>query len=473
MTQRNVVKSLLVVMTAVFLGACSESYPGLEFDHTQGHNGIGNQESWSEDEKKIPIMVFTSEQDVFNVKTTRGIGAFENEPDSARLRNSKIHVFAFRSQHYTSGDTPELLVPADFRYYTEVVKNGINVSSNYFDENKVNCMLDGTNYNYGLEYYLRPGPTKLLHTSPISDAEDSIYYYGTVHQNVPFNFFAYYLDNAKVLNSNPRGKDGVSYELELDGTQDIMCGVSKDLKKEIEQALSTDPIKRDSSSIKDIWSLLNETDKNRITNLNGYCATTAHVGIHPMVQMKHELAQLRFTAYPGDTTSNRVRITGIRVKSKYKGRLTVASYHRDSIGFKFYNDSTILSLHEKWDGQSENCPPFNLNGYLVPFDKSKGDWKKQDAVPIGSCLLLPPDSTYTLYIDYEEKIPRYKEDSNPPFTKMIPLEYTLRPTTTAIFESGHYYPVNIVIYGSREIKVMVDVTPWEHGGDIEIDDPEQ
>lgn len=472
MTLRNVVKSLLVAMTIVCLGACSESYPGLDFDHTQGHDGITNQDSWSE---KTPIMVFVNEQDIFTVKT-RGLGAFDNNDtlNPIKLYNSTFQVFAFRDGYYTENSIDVLKEPTDFRYYTDSCKYDIPAGfGNFLDKDNATCLLDGRYYNQGLNLYLRAEGKGLLHTSKEGDEEPE-FFYSSVHQKVPFNFFAYYLDDAVIDNSiSSRTKDGIAYRIELDGTQDLMCGGSKSLSKAIAQAESNDEKDRDPSNIRGVWQTLNKEDKDIIRNIGGYCTYAAHRNIHPAIEMKHLLTQLTFHAYPGDETSNRIRITGVGVKSRYKGTLTVAARNTDEVGFTPDNDRRTLYLHERSDGQTK-CPPLKEEGYNVPFDESMDkDWKKRPSVDIGSSLLLPPDSLYTLYIEYDEKIPTYEGEKEPPYIKMKPLEYVLRPTTGPIFEKGHIYPVNIVIYGSQDIKVYVSIEGWKEGDDIDLDDPEQ
>ena len=322
MTLRNVVKSLLVVMTIVCLGACSESYPGLDFDHTQGHDGITNQDSWSE---KTPIMVFVNEQDIFTVKT-RGLGAFETDDTAkaARLENSTFYVFAFRDGHYTQSSIPALKEPTDFKWYF----NATNGPAGYFDNDQATCLLDGTDFNKGLPLYLRPKGQGLLHTSKEGDEEPE-FFYSSVHQQVPFNFFSYYIDDI-VPSQVIRDKTGISLKMEIDGSQDVMCGAAPNLLDEIRKG------KKDN-----VWSVLSADEKRTIENIGGYCAFAAHRGLHPMINMTHQLTQLKFEAYPGDESSNNITITGISVESKYKGALMVAANDVENVGFKFDEDRRI------------------------------------------------------------------------------------------------------------------------------------
>ena len=243
MTRRNVVKTLLVAMTIACLGACSESYPGLDFDHTQEHGAITSQDSWS---NKTAIKVFVNEQDLFTVKT-RGLGPFETDDTAkaTRLSNSTFYVFAFRKGHYTQSSIPALKDPTNYKWYY----NATNGPAGYYDTEQATCLLDGPDFYKGLPLYLRPQGKGLLHTTKEGEEEPE-FFYSSVHQQVPYNFFSYYIDNI-VPSQVIRDETGISFKMEIDGTQDVMCGGAPDLLDEINKG------KKDN-----VWNSLSNDEKN-------------------------------------------------------------------------------------------------------------------------------------------------------------------------------------------------------------------
>lgn len=70
---RRFVRPALSAATMMLLAACSQSYPGLEYEFPD--NEIGNTETYN----KTPIMMFVNEQNFFSITATRGMGAFEND----------------------------------------------------------------------------------------------------------------------------------------------------------------------------------------------------------------------------------------------------------------------------------------------------------------------------------------------------------------------------------------------------------
>jgi hypothetical protein len=463
MTQRNVVKTLLVAMAVACLGACSESYPGLDYDHTQGHDGIANQDSWSE---KTPIMVFVNEQDIFTVKT-RGLGAFETNDTAkaTRLSNSTFYVFAFRKGHYTQSAIPALKNPTDYKWYYNA-KNG---PAGYYDTEQATCLLDGTDYNKGLPLYLRPQGGGLLHTAKEGDEEPE-FFYSSVYQEVPYNFFSYYLDDiepSQVI----RDENGISLKVEIDGTQDVMCGGAPDLLEEIRNGKKNN-----------VWKSLSDNEKHTIENIDGYCAFAAHRGLHPMINMTHQLTQLKFEAYPGDESSNNITITGITVESKYKGSLIVAANDVENVGFKFDEDRKALALRDSADGKSD-LPP--LKEYKVEYKDEWKDikWYNRKKVDIGSSIMLAPDSAYVLTIHYKEWQSQTIDDSNPTEINRPPVHYLINAPKTEMskspnggywFAPGVVYPIQIAIYGSQKFEIYTNIEGWKQSDEaITIDDPDQ
>lgn len=432
------------------LASCSESFPGIDYDKTQGKTGIENQDEWT---SQTPIMVFVNDQDIFTIKT-RGLGAFENNDtvNPIRLANSTFYVYAFRDTTYESGPE-ELRGQPDLRSW-RYANNG--PASFGPDVDNMNCLLDGPDYNNGLPLYLHAQGSGELRTTREGVAEETTYYYSSIYPQVPFNFFAYYLDDI-VPTSTHRTADRIDCDIEIDGSQDLMCGYAPDLVEEIMNGKKSG-----------IWANLNDDERRTILNVGGYCTFAAHRGIHPMVNLKHQLARLTFTAFPGDETASRIQIRGVEVESRYKGSFTVASRNLNEVGIDFSDERKPLALREQSDGVH---PCEELGIYEVPYNDSMKDqkWYNRPSVKLGSSLLLSPDTIYTLNLYWNEWISR-KEGEEPELVKHTkPIRYAL--SIDGGFEAGVEYPIMIAVYGSQPIQVFANVDGWKEGDPIKLDDP--
>lgn len=93
---RRFVRPALSAATMMLLAACSQSYPGLEYEFPD--NEIGNTETYN----KTPIMMFVNEQNFFSITATRGMGAFENDGinqgvSQMQKQKATLYVYSFRN----------------------------------------------------------------------------------------------------------------------------------------------------------------------------------------------------------------------------------------------------------------------------------------------------------------------------------------------------------------------------------------
>lgn len=455
MINKQKVWLLATSMALSFLSSCSESYPGLEYDQTEGKSTIENQDSWSE---KTPIKVFVNEQEIFIVRAngTRGTGAFENNDiaNITRLNHSTFYALAFRDGQYTQSGIEELKNPTDFRWWAHEKSNGPSSYKDYMVNN--NCLLDGPDYHYGLPMYLIPDGAGLLHTSRSVSQEEDEYYYSPVNQQVPYNFFAYYLDDIRPAKIN-RTNESFSYEVEIDGSQDVMCGAAPNLIDEIRKG-----------NLGSKWESLSADEKRTLENIGGYCTFAANRGIHPEVKMKHLLTRMTFELYPADESASDITITAIAVESRYKGTLVVAARTIDGIGFSFTDARKQLLLRDPSDGQSP-CP--ELTSQTVEYNDSMKNvaWYDRPKKTIGSSLMVAPDSIYNLYLTGVQK--KHSSLVDPDLYEPVTFtaRYTLTPPKTDLskigdnywFAPGVNYPVKIAVYGLQQIKVYASVEGWK------------
>lgn len=483
MAQKQKFWLLTISATVSLMLSCTESYPGLDFDQTEGRDSIGNQDSWAE---STPIKVFVNEQDIFIIRSgtrssTRGVGPFDStDPDNEnRLDNATFYVLAFRDGKYTQGSNAELQKPTDLRWwsYAQDGPNGWNDNDKTHNHN--HCLLDGLRYNYGLPMYLNAGGSGLLDLYPSKDkgSEGSQsrteYYYSSDNQQVPYNFFAYYLDNMPV--EAHRTETSFYYDAEIDGTQDVMCGAAPDLLSQIR-----------SGKLGTKWDVLSADEKRTLENIGGYCTFAAHRGIHPEVRMKHLLTRFRFIVYPADNSADDITIKKISIESRHKrnaGKLVVAARYTDDIGFTFMDksptESTPLYLREPYDSSRGYCPDLESKTVTWNPDKKKAEQKRDT---IGSSLMLAPDTGYILYLEgtqmkedkYGDPSSKKAYDFHSAYTLSIDdldrSEKNRTPDGSYWFAPGNIYNIQIAVYGLKEIEIKAYIDGWVDGGTIEKDE---
>ena len=222
---------------------------------------------------------------------------------------------------------------------------------------------------------------------------------------------------------------------------------------------------------------ISATDQEKILNIGNYSTFAAHRGVNPTIDMRHLLTMFRFTAYPGDRSAANIRIKGIRMESKYRGELTVAANDTSLIGIKFEEDKDELELRDKTDG-SEPAPPLKAEGYVVQWtdDMANLNWQARPGLRVGECLMVAPDSLYTLTLTYEQTVSVGNGQTE---VRQFETQYLLRADNSRLywdpqeevyrFRPGYYYDIKVVVYGLQPIKVEVGIESWEDGGDIPLD----
>ncbi len=435
---------MLAWLPGLALVACTDSYPKLESDDDYL---VSNDETYN----LVPIMLFINEQDYFSVSATRGTGPFE-EGNTEKYFNSTFYVFSFRDGCDEQG---ALAYETDFtktRY-----ADGYS-STEYYDPESADCLVDGTDYRMGMSMYpSADNAGGMLQTHGI------VMYYPSVYQDVGYNFFAYYIDDIEPTQVN-RTESGISYDVEIDGTQDIMCGMAPKLTSEV----------LDNKIAAGLT--ISDDERTRILNIGNYSTYAARRSVNPEIELEHELTQLRFVAYPGDNRSGSITITGISVNSRYKGTMTVASRDTDYLGMAFSDERTDLELCEASVDGVTSCAP--LESYTIEWDESMSgtSWQNRPSVDVGGCLLLAPDSVYTLTLYYTQTITADNGGTEEVDLRTV---YTLKADNSSyyydgttgnyIFRPGYVYTVRIGVYGLQEISVSVNIAGWQDGGDVTLD----
>lgn len=439
---------LLVGVLMPLLFSCTRSYPGLEYEDDNGFsNGEGSTST--------PIMLFLNDPQFFTMATTRGTGVFE--PDNKnKYNNATFHVFAFRD--------------------AEDVNMNMTLAS---DSDRYDCLIDGDEFFKGRLVKMNKDNSGEMEF--IRDEENGVteyLYYGSKYQELGYNFFGYYIDDYELTSGNSvRTKDEIYHNVDIDGSQDIMCGYSRELTPEyVLSILKKNGNTSGSSMI---------TERNNILNY-GYSTYAAHRNVNPVIDLKHVLTRLKFEAYAGDNTSHNITITNIELKSRTKGKLTVAATDLSKVGLQVDETQTPKSLYLKEasvDGV-EQTTPLRQDYYKVEL--KKGDinkyWTDRTPLPIGESLMVMPSDSYQLIIHYNELRKENEDSDKMVLRKGIKAEYTINAPKLAVnydeasdnylFKGGYAYTIKIAVYGLQPIEISTQIEGWKEGGSLGIDPDE-
>ena len=399
---------LTISFCLLMFSSCNRSMPTMIWEY---EDEMDNEESFAD----TTFMMFVNEQSFFSQVATRGTGAFDASFDynKNKLANANIHVFAFRDSRKIT-DMPENV---DF---SRSVFSGRNT-----DALNESCLLDGEDYKFGM-------PTRLSATSNgmLLPQYDGSIAFSKAKSYVGYNFFGYYLDDLQVSSANThRTSEKIWYDIEIDGSQDVLCGMAPQLTNSVL-----------SSKISAGKLSIPSDERKVIVSYKGYSAYAAKRGVYPVIDMQHVFARLVFTAYPYDENANYIKITGVSVRTPYKGSLTVASRKLDEIGFQITNikDSTDLFLcAPSKDGVKSAQPMAETTVQLIESEKEL-DWKERTGKRLGESLLLPPAESYLVTVHATEN----GADKTKTYTITAP---------KASFKAGAVYNIKIAV-GKRDVE---------------------
>lgn len=435
-----------------FMAACSGSntYTG---EDGESDFGIENNESSSE----VPIHVYVSPQDFFALSSraiSRGVGELNNadlELFEAKLNSINFHLFAFRDK-----DSHVSSLTAD----PDLTKSSCPTSSSY-DREKSDCILDGDDYYLGAPATLSIGSqgTMAIHT-----AEKR--YFSTAYQDAGFNFFANFLDDAAY--DVQRTKDRIVYNVEFDGTQDLMFGYAPRLESDMFSKDGLYP------NVK-----ISQSELNRVLQIGSYSTFASHRGIYPVVNLKHLLTQLNFIAVPAAATAKDIKIKGIQLEAPCKGTLVAAAASLDNVGFTLSSERKMLTLQEKpslVDGQIVKSTGGLNKDYPLVYDP-ESDITSQKLLKLGDGMMVGADTSYKLYITFE--MPSSHGNTPKEATAVYTIDAeklgisTKNASGKSAFLSGHSYSIKLYVYGEDEIKVFASLDSWITVGDDIIVTPDE
>ena len=463
----------LFAFTALcFMGCAGESYPGLEYDRTVSEDIINN-ESGMNDPNGVPVEVYVSPQR-FVTATTRGVGPFIvpdsadviSSEDSIRYSNryvkSLFYTFAFRD---TPDDQGALTYQPDFTKH-----------SNDKNDGKVNCLVDAGDKPYGMPGMLDSDHSGRIHMKRGGLRLDTTMYYGNRYKDVGYNFFVYHVDDLPLEGKMHRDETGIWYDVDLDGTRDIMAGVAPLLTPEV---LDT--------AYAEISRNLTREERDHILNVGNYSDFAAQRGIHPYVALKHQLARLRFQAFPADMSCDSVYIESIEIEGLHSGKLYVATPNPEAIGFRMDSARTWMPLREIHPTKHRDS--LGVTPLILPLDTisnhvswedgmSSENWSRNPPVVIGADMMMPQDTLFMMRLTYKQVLRRIDPDTGKNCYNRVTSLYRLPAPETPVnfdeeqrkyfYRRGFVYNINIGVYGLRPLEVFTEIDGWGDGGDIVI-----
>lgn len=274
-------------------------------------------------------------------------------------------------------------------------------------------------------------------------ADHSVKYYPT---QSAFDFWGYRLDDA-IQGTPAVSKDSTMQEVGfiLDGSQDIMVGKATPTEKDLTKCPNAEKI---------------------------YSAYAARRGVQPDIKFKHLLSRLVFSVTGGNKdacdTEHGVKVTAIKVKSQYTGKLIVA-YTPDTV---VTNELVPTEDVKDLELMQRATDDVNGNKKLISLQEKGPEWdteaNKAKKTNIGEAILAVPADTYDLTIELSQKVKIYDDGSTiQEDTKKFSYNDVIR-LTDDVFKAGYSYNVNITVFGLSDIKINTTLTPWEDGGDIDM-----
>lgn len=412
----NILSFAILAFVLTSMIACTETYPGKELDMSGDEvlKDWGMEDSIAVKEEYKVISVAISDPSYHTVSasgqsTTRGLGAFDYQRDDSLRKvlsyNSYFYIYAFNRDETVSYNAQSCLLM-----------------------NEPARALDPASYFLSFE--------------------NGKQYWNTETPERPYDFWAYYVDDAVAGTPDPQPdhEGNLGFDITIDGSQDLLCGKAVLTKAQND-------------------SLYNIEEQQRLRNSLYSYYTTSH-DIFPVVDLKHCLTCLKFQVYPGDETADGIIIDKISVESPYKGRMTVVANDKNKLGCTFDKDSIAwLSLHDVNNEDSLQAE----NNYICHWNEEYGSGDSivvnvfdREAINVGESLLIPPlAGSDTLNVKI--KVLRLNAKD--------PEEYITFVTRSSGFKAGYQYNVRLALYGPQSVGVTAVLTGWTQGESVPLIDP--
>ena len=544
--KKTILKVSILALMAVMTVACSESYPGQNYVYDTTNNPINGEGIG--DEQLADVKVYATKRYFFSVMAqsgtkglTRGTGAIDMPSDGTtesqdelflkKLRNKNFNIFAFRYGKNTQGPQStdanlQMTTDKDHSpsaYYDAANDHVVIDNPKHYDKGIYGSIEAGapndpeTAYRFVL--YEEPLPAPII--VPGQTGRDSVtFYYPTLYQETGYNFFGYFFDGAG--RNCTRNEDHITYDIEIDGAQDIMLGYAPPLGTSEHKATLLQMMSgKKNPSDDELYQLESSDAFKRIFNsVTGYSAYSSRRGVHPIIDLHHCLTRLKFAVVPAARTAVDVVIDSILVWSPYKATVKVASrtntleelYNSQSViwpgseivsdRMAFKSDPTFKSGAYKWLGLQADSPDgfqpcgpmedFDLGDENSPFftvginergereilEWPEGNLEFKYRTPhyFDGSLMVPETDSLAILICWHQAISN--RDNNSGNQQVVSNQTIYRiwapnqgeePGVTPLFRQGYYYKIIIGVYGMEKIVVIPNVEQWTGGGNVWVD----
>lgn len=401
--------AIIIAMTA-----CQETYPGLSFDMSgddiREEQGLKDSIATKEEFKVISVALSDPSYHTISASQSRALGAFDFS------RYDSIHRAVWDS--------------AVFNVYAFHDTLNIDYSVNH-QQDTVSCLLDNIPMRM-------PDPAAKILSYIIDEEHDGKHYWSNKDNKRPYKFWAYYIDDAKI-NNEARTKDDIKLDIEIDGSQDILCGVAK-LTTEQRNTIS-----------------LSQDRKELLSTL--YSTFSARNDIFPVIDVRHQLARFKFKCFPGESDSEGIVIDSIKVLAQNQATMTVVSRFEENLGCTFGENKEWLKLQD-----SDNYPEFKEFKYVLKWDEEDENRKvfERTHIDIGESLLIPPTDTLMIQIFAKKFLPEQGD-----FVDLYKDHNVSFVVNEETFKAGYQYDIRMVLYSIKEFSVSAVLTGWAEGGKID------
>ena len=454
------IRTLTVCAYMCALTSCHDLYPVMLYGDMGEQGGFGGRDDLGS--MLIPVKAYISDPSYINVSTRAASSGpldryGDREKYTNKYRNMQLRTWAFRC---TQDNSTAHSAPADMR------------ATMTTDTHRDDCLvsaLDGT-HNGALTRLVDKWPNgvadgQLLYFYDSEDAAvPTTLYYDKDNYETGYNFFACLTDGAEI--SAPVATDGnVSMDIEIDGTNEVMAGVAPTMSIHLLNSRYSD---------EEIWHLTDD-ERQAIASIGGYSAYASRHGVDPIIDLHHQLARLRFRAFPGNFNCQGITITGLKRYSHRTGKLVVAARNPTDVKIAVTGERDTLYLHENSPDGMLPCAPFEEKTVEWREDEASFSVTDRTALILGSDLMLIPEERYDMYLDYRQLIGD-RENSAKQEMRYYRGSYQLYPSKTSdnydeamgsyVFKPGKVYDIGIIIYGLERIEVTSSIETWKDGGDI-------
>lgn len=464
-SSRSVIRIRFLLSFVLLLAfySCGNLYTGDETPVTPDEPDI------NPDRDKVPVMVAFCDP-IYNV-LTRGTGVIDPadaDNYSKRMQKGLFFIYAFRRDN--AGDnvyTTHRLDDVNQRYclvdgscdepMMQDAANPERDKNGYPYLTPEQCKEHGKRARYA-------GNGSFVNWISTTNAP----YYSMQQQLDPFNFFAYYYDDAKI-GSVQRTIDRISFDVTVDGSQDLMCASASNLGTLIGE-IEKNPDK-DYGDYQELASRLKQLQPDELKTVKGYYYSTytARFNLWPIIRMQHQMAYVKVKFTPAqaliDKPEDIIYIKSVRLETVYKGTFTVAAYDNTKLGALFPEDGERTEFLAREEDGSIKKWIDEENNYISPVQLPSIN---------GGTFIAPPGNNARLIIEtvYYPEGDESKATTSSITHNLKDVIYnkdTSGNVISAGFMRGRMYTINASVYGPQKIVIDVQPASWVNGGDFDID----